>query len=197
MKDYMTPADRLRACGEALFGSTWQSELARALDLSVEGGIIRKMASGRAGITDRTWARIANLMQEKRQTLIQLVPVADPQSATALAIREALRDVPDVAAGCLIGLGHFQLGHDLLMAAEAAQSARDRYFAMETRPVTDADRAQNPLVDFATRPGIPLDAEKDQAAWDAMVQADARLNQIKAEARSIADSLDGGYDGVP
>lgn len=35
----MTDTDRFRACGEALFGTTWQTELAHALELSVKVGL--------------------------------------------------------------------------------------------------------------------------------------------------------------
>lgn len=42
----MTDADRIRAIGERLWGSTWQTEMRRALGLSATSDSVKKWASG-------------------------------------------------------------------------------------------------------------------------------------------------------
>jgi hypothetical protein len=194
MTTYMTPADKLRACGEALYGTTWQSELARALGLSVESGVIRKMAAGTAGITARNWGKIADLMQAKRLRLVEMIPQAAPESGVALSIREALRDRPAVAAGCLIGLGYGDLGRELLTAGDEAEIAEARWKAVETRPATPEEIAENP---FVSAFGVPVDGPAADRAFDEISAANARLSDLRSKACHIAEDLEGGYDGAP
>ncbi len=202
MSDYMTPADRLRACGEALYGSTWQSELARELGLSVESGVIRKMASGRSGITAHNWSKIAGLMDAKRARLLELIPAADPQSGTALAIREALRcwhlgdDSPLIAGGCLIGIGHYDLGQRLIEAHHQHLAAMRRLSEVEMRQPTEDEVKEHPLWAYFEH-GIAVDPDAYDAAWADMIAAKNHLGALTERARAIADALDHGYDGAP
>lgn len=192
----MTPTDRFRACGEALFGSTWQTELARALDLSVEGGIVRKMASGRASIAPHTWRKLAALMRQRGMALQAMVPMADPQDEAAEHIRHLLLDPrPEIVAACLTGMGHTRLGFDLAQADYALAAARNRLAELEMRPLTEDEAAENPFMAALGQTYVDQDAglaaERDRAA------AQSRVNELLREARSIADSLDQGYDGAP
>lgn len=196
MTDTDTQTDRFRACGEALYGSTWQTELAHALDMSPKSGIVRKMASGRARITPNTWRKLADLMRERAISLAGMVPVADPQDMGAEHIRHALLDPRDeVVAACLIGMGHWRLGGDLDDAADRLSTARGRLDDQPMRPVTEAEAAENPLL--AVIGQTYVDEAAGRAAMAEHAEARARVDQLRAQAREIADDLDHGYDGAP
>lgn len=189
----MTDTDRFRACGEALFGSTWQTEMARALDLSPESGIVRKMASGRANIAPHTWRKLSGLMRSRGMALQAMAPLADPQDAAAEHIRHTLHDPrSDVVAACLIGMGHWQLGADLANADSALHVARERLADLPMRPMTDAERDASPL--FAE---TFVDATAGAAAEEELFRAQSRVTELRGCARAIADSLDHGFDGAP
>lgn len=65
----MTPAD-LRLYGEALFGPRWQTDLARALEVSDR--TIRYWLSGRKPIPDGAEQDIQRLAAERQKVLRQL-----------------------------------------------------------------------------------------------------------------------------
>ena len=66
----MTP-ETLRACGEALYGSRWIAPLAVALPCSQ--ALIHAMLVGKRGITDRSEARIRELLAERRVVIDNLL----------------------------------------------------------------------------------------------------------------------------
>lgn len=56
--------DDLRAAGEALYGSRWQSDLARDLGLS-DARRVRQWFSGDRPIPDGVWKDVAKLLRER------------------------------------------------------------------------------------------------------------------------------------
>lgn len=66
----MIDTDLLRSCGEALYGSRWQTDLAAALDVSDRQ--VRRWAAG-APIPRGVWIDIMRTMQERAAALDELV----------------------------------------------------------------------------------------------------------------------------
>lgn len=64
-------ADRLRRFGEALYGSRWQTELARALGLS-SARRVRQWLSGERGIPAGVWDDLDALVKERRAELSRI-----------------------------------------------------------------------------------------------------------------------------
>jgi DNA-binding transcriptional regulator YiaG len=65
----MTPAD-LRRYGEALYGPRWQSELARALDVS--GRTVRYWLAGTHPIPDGVQSEIRRIVSSKLRELREI-----------------------------------------------------------------------------------------------------------------------------
>ena len=63
-------ADLLREAGEALYGPLWQSELARALEVSDR--TVRRWAAGDTGIPAGVWPEIRDLAQSRRVLLANI-----------------------------------------------------------------------------------------------------------------------------
>lgn len=190
----MRDTNFFRACGEALFGGTWQNELARSLGMSLQSGGIRKMASGSLAVSPRTWTRLALLMRQRGMALQALAAQADPQDEAAAHIRETLRDPrPEIVASCLTGMGHYRLGADLAFAAEHYDVAKARLEAVPRRPATAAEKASGDMM-AALSGEVYVDDAAAEAAWEELHKATGRLNELKRQVEDIADSLDHGYD---
>jgi len=185
--------DRFRAAGEALYGSQWQTELARALGISTTSGQIRKMARGAARITPKTWAMIGKLMEQRRRDLAMAIPKADRDNASILRVREILRHGTRSEAGaCLVGLGWTELGLDMMAASEMRTVAQRRFDALEMRDATSEEIAENP---FLAATGVPADQDLYNEVSDEMAHANAEMARLDHQARLIADSLDCGGEG--
>lgn len=65
----MTPGT-LTAIGEALYGSQWQSELARALD--VNDRTVRRWASGKNALPEKLSEELSVLCAERGQSLVEI-----------------------------------------------------------------------------------------------------------------------------
>lgn len=63
--------ERLRRYGEALYGSRWQTELARALKLS-SSRRVRQWLSGERGIPAGVWDDLDALAKERRAELSRI-----------------------------------------------------------------------------------------------------------------------------
>jgi len=63
--------DDLRIIGEALFGATWQSELARQLDIK-DSRRIREWLSGDRSIPAGVWLELAELSKSRGENLVSL-----------------------------------------------------------------------------------------------------------------------------
>ena len=61
----------LRISGEALFGSTWQSELARQLGIK-DSRVIRQWLSSERKIPATIWLEIAELAKDRAENLTKL-----------------------------------------------------------------------------------------------------------------------------
>lgn len=66
----LAPED-LRVSGEALFGSTWQSELARQLGIK-DSRVIRQWLSSERKIPATIWLEIAELAKDRAENLTKL-----------------------------------------------------------------------------------------------------------------------------
>jgi hypothetical protein len=64
-------ATTLRQCGEALYGSAWQSELSRALGLC-SSRRLRAWLAGDRQIPPGVWADLAALMRKRGEALVAL-----------------------------------------------------------------------------------------------------------------------------
>lgn len=64
-------AERLRRYGEALYGSRWQTELARALKLS-SSRRVRQWLSGERGIPAGVWSDLDALVRKRRAELSRI-----------------------------------------------------------------------------------------------------------------------------
>lgn len=62
--------DLLREAGEALYGPLWQSELARALEVSDR--TVRRWAAGDASIPAGVWPEIRDLAQSRSLLLADI-----------------------------------------------------------------------------------------------------------------------------
>lgn len=63
--------DRLRRCGEALYGDRWQSDLARAL--GVGDRRVREWVAGERRMPPGAWADIAALLRQRSQEGLALL----------------------------------------------------------------------------------------------------------------------------
>lgn len=59
----MTHPDLLRAIGQALYGTRWQSEVAR--DLGVSEGMVRKYLRGESAVSAQAWATLAAQLRHR------------------------------------------------------------------------------------------------------------------------------------
>lgn len=57
----------LEQCGEALYGSLWQTELSRALGVSDR--TVRRWASGKTPVPRAVWDEIASVMDARSEML--------------------------------------------------------------------------------------------------------------------------------
>jgi hypothetical protein len=62
--------DTFRTVGEALYGSTWQSELARELSVAIRS--VQRWSSGTRPIPDHLWPELAQLCLKRSGTLTVL-----------------------------------------------------------------------------------------------------------------------------
>jgi len=69
------PLIRLRRCGEALYGSRWQSDLARAL--GVGDRRVREWAAGERRTPSGVWTGIASLLQQRQADVSELLRELD------------------------------------------------------------------------------------------------------------------------
>lgn len=60
-------ADLLREVGEALYGTRWYTDLARALDVSER--TVRRWSSGSHAVPDGLWADLREAVQQRRAEL--------------------------------------------------------------------------------------------------------------------------------
>lgn len=65
--------DRLRRCGEALFGGRWQSDLARAVSLGDRR--VREWMAGERSIPPSIWTDIAGLLIQRQADISGLIDV--------------------------------------------------------------------------------------------------------------------------
>lgn len=63
----MTDIDKLRTAGEALYGASWQSDLARALGVSVR--TMQRWAASESAVPSGVWADIAKLCRSRGKAL--------------------------------------------------------------------------------------------------------------------------------
>lgn len=188
------PVERLRICGEALYGSQWQTDLARALGMSVEAGTVRKMAAGKSRIMPRTWERIAQLMSDKRREILRLMPEADSLNADLDAIRYTLRNgSDDERQGCLIGIGQHDLARRLYYAARDSRWADEAYKTCPRRPVNDDDKA-DPEVVILQLDTVAIDPAEEDRLFHEMSEARGKLYGVQAEIRELADSIGARVD---
>ena len=66
----MTDTDKLRTAGEALYGACWQSDLARALGVSVR--TVQRWAAGRTEPPHGVWSDLAGLCRSRGRTLVEI-----------------------------------------------------------------------------------------------------------------------------
>jgi len=66
--------DLLKACGEALYGTRWQTDMANALaeELQVGDRTIRRWVAGDSPIPSGLWVDLTRIMLERAQTLDDL-----------------------------------------------------------------------------------------------------------------------------
>lgn len=103
----MRDTNFFRACGEALFGGTWQNELARSLGMSLQSGGIRKMASGSLAVSPRTWTWLALPMRQRGMVLQALADRQGPRLLSVAAQPEIMgRDMGRLRGGCRAGPCH-------------------------------------------------------------------------------------------
>lgn len=78
-----TTIDRLRCAGEALYGSRWQSDLARAL--GVGDRRVREWAAGERRTTLGVWVEIAKLLRQRAAVIAELLADLDHRTSERAA----------------------------------------------------------------------------------------------------------------
>jgi hypothetical protein len=69
----------LRHVAPLLYGPTWQSALARALGVSLRN--VQRWASGEREPGQRTWAKIAELLRERKEELDAILRQVEGEQA--------------------------------------------------------------------------------------------------------------------
>jgi len=62
--------DRLKTCGEALFGAQWQRDLAR--EIHVDDRLVRRWAAGDRPVPPERWGQIRALMRRRAAELARI-----------------------------------------------------------------------------------------------------------------------------
>jgi hypothetical protein len=66
----MDPVSLLHEAGQAMFGSTWQSDMARELPMSLRH--VQRLAAGKSPVTESMWADIRALMKRRGMKLAEV-----------------------------------------------------------------------------------------------------------------------------
>jgi hypothetical protein len=82
----LKPAPDIRHVAPLLYGPTWQSALARALDVSLRN--VQRWASGEREPGPRTWAKIAALLRQRNAELDAILAQLGCHKATEESFRD-------------------------------------------------------------------------------------------------------------